>query len=58
MTALEAIQKEIKEGKHKQFELKETVKCRCGLKAIFWKTGYLCSSITAYPCEYSKPTNK
>ena len=40
-----------------QFSLDETegkMKCKCGSVAVFWKTGYICSSITAYPCEYSR----
>ena len=40
-----------------QFSLDETegkMKCKFGSVAVFWKTGYICSSITAYPCEYSR----
>lgn len=48
----EELLKQIKEGKHHQFILNGVVKCKCGCNAIWWKTGYLCSSITAYPCKY------
>lgn len=47
---------EIKSGNHKQFvfdEKAQKVKCRCGYSAIFWKTGYICGTITAYPCKYN-----
>jgi hypothetical protein len=45
----------VKNGTHPQFFLdnKESqVKCKCGCKAVWWKTGYLCGSITAYPCKF------
>lgn len=48
-------QEEIKNGTHKQFELIDgVVKCKCGYRhpAIWWKTGYICGTITAYPCKY------
>lgn len=47
---------DIKNGNHIQFILnteKEKVECRCGHAAIWWKTGYLCGTITAYPCKYN-----
>ncbi len=45
---------EIKNGTHKQFELKNgVVHCKCGHKGIYFKTGYLCGTITAYPCKYN-----
>lgn len=28
------------------------VKCKCGYNAIWWRTGYICGTITAYPCKY------
>lgn len=46
----------IKNGTHKQFELRDgVVKCKCGYNkpAIWWKTGYICGTITAYPCKYN-----
>lgn len=44
----------IKNNTHKQFELKEgQVKCKCRHTAIWWKTGYICGTITAYPCKYN-----
>lgn len=55
--SLQEIQQQIKEGKHPQFELKDVVMCKCGLTAIFWKTGYVCPSITAYPCKYNNAPN-
>lgn len=45
--------KEIKSDNHPQFVLNNTVRCRCGGKAIWWKTGYLCETVTARPCKYS-----
>lgn len=48
--------KQIKDGNHKQFILnnqKENVECRCGYNAIWYRTGYLCGTITAYPCKYN-----
>ena len=47
---------EVKAGNHKQFVLntdKERVECRCGHVAIWWRTGYLCRTITAYPCRFN-----
>lgn len=47
---------EVKSGTHKQFflnEKREQVECRCGHVAIWWRTGYLCGSITAYPCSFN-----
>ena len=44
----------IKKGGHPQFILKdEMIKCRCGHNAVWWKTGYICGTITAYPCKYN-----
>jgi len=48
--------KSIKEGTHTQFRLnkeKDNVECKCGQVAIWWRTGYLCPTITAYPCKYN-----
>lgn len=45
--------KSIREGEHEQFYLDGVVKCKCGKHANWWKTGYVCSSITAYPCKYN-----
>lgn len=45
----------IKEGSHTQFEFNkedEKVKCKCGHNAVWWNTGYLCGTITAYPCDF------
>lgn len=47
---------EVKSGTHKQFVLnseKEQVESRCGEKAIWLKTGYVCITITAYPCRFN-----
>jgi len=46
----------IRSGKHKQFVYdteKERVKCRCGHVAVWWETGFLCGTITAYPCRFN-----
>ncbi len=45
---------EIKTGKHIQFVLKKEIECKCGQKAIWWKTDYICRTVTAYPCKYNK----
>lgn len=48
---------EIKQGTHKQFYLdleSNRVFCKCGHIAAFWQTGYLCGTITAYPCKFNK----
>lgn len=47
---------EIKKGNHKQFiynSEKSKVECRCGYNAIWWSSGYICGTITAYPCKYN-----
>lgn len=45
----------IKNGTHPQFLLNEDkVECKCGHVAIWVRTGYLCGTITAYPCKYNK----
>lgn len=50
-TLLEAI----KNDAHPQFLLnKDRVECKCGHVAIWFRTGYLCGTITAYPCKYNK----
>jgi hypothetical protein len=49
--------KQIKSGDHPQFTYnngKRQVECRCGHAAVWWRTGYICGTITAYPCEYSR----
>lgn len=54
---LNELRQSILDGTDKQFVFnndKEQVECRCGRKAIFWSTGYLCGTITAYPCKYNK----
>lgn len=46
----------VKNGTHKQFQFnsqKERVECKCGHSAIWFQTGYLCGTITAYPCKYN-----
>lgn len=45
----------IRSGQHPQFvwnDVKQRVYCRCGEHAVLFRKGYLCSSITAYPCKY------
>jgi len=52
-----ALFSEIKDGSHKQFILNtaiEKVECRCGHRAIWWRTGYLCGTITANPCSFNR----
>ncbi len=46
----------VKEGKHPQFQFnsqKERVECKCGHAAVWWQTGFICGTITAYPCKYN-----
>lgn len=53
---LSEIQSLIKKGDHFQFTIdpgSNVVFCRCGRIAIFFKTGYLCGSITAYPFKFN-----
>lgn len=50
---------EIREGNHNQFyfdEEKQQVTCRCGVKAVQLRKNdlFLCSTITAYICKFSK----
>lgn len=33
------------------------VRCKCGHQAVFWKTGYICGTTTAYPCKYNYRRN-
>lgn len=43
-------------GTHKQFVYdteNEQVKCRCGHNAVTFPDGYVCGTITAYPCKYN-----
>jgi hypothetical protein len=61
---IETFEKEEQLKKEKELELEKSqfsldekegkMKCKCGSVAVFWKTGYICGSITAYPCEYSR----
>lgn len=53
----EKLAKEIRSGLHKQFVFNkefERVECRCGANAVWWKTGFLCSTFTAYGCKFSR----
>ncbi|HEY5392457.1 MAG TPA: hypothetical protein VIJ57_10105, partial [Hanamia sp.] len=46
----------VRNGTHKQFVFDskaEQVKCKCGHNAVWWKTGFICGTITAYPCKYN-----
>jgi hypothetical protein len=46
----------IKNGTHEQFVYDaeaERVKCKCGHVGIWWRTAFLCGTITAYPCKYN-----
>lgn len=44
---------QIKNGTHKQFELMgDEVKCKCGHSAVWLRNGFVCGTITAYPCKY------
>lgn len=52
---IEDLKQEIKNGNHKQFILNnDQVECRCGHVAVWFKTGYLCGTITARPCKFNK----
>lgn len=47
----------IKSNTHHQFELSKVtgeVVCKCGRPAVYFRDGYLCGTITAYPCKYNK----
>ena len=53
---LNELHKSIANGTDKQFVYnrdKDRVECRCGHAAVFWRSGYLCGTITAYPCKYN-----
>jgi hypothetical protein len=46
----------IKDGNDPEFvynQDKERVECRCGHPAVWWGDGFVCGTITAYPCDYS-----
>lgn len=44
----------IKKGNHPQFVLTESgIKCKCGHNAVYMQGGYICGTITAYPCIYN-----
>lgn len=48
---------QIKDGNHPQFVFNANnnqVKCRCGHNAIWFKTDYVCGTITAYGCRYTR----
>jgi len=48
--------KSIKNGNHMQFlydEEKQSVICKCGHSAVWFRTAFLCGTITAYPCKYN-----
>ncbi|MDR1716496.1 MAG: hypothetical protein LBS20_11695 [Prevotella sp.] len=48
---------QIKTGEHPQFiydKEKQKITCRCGLEALWFQNGYLCPTVTAYPCRYNK----
>ncbi len=49
---------QIKQNKHPQFILDNAgfVTCKCGHKAVDFRGGFLCGTITAYPCDYNKLT--
>ena len=48
--------KSVKNGTNEQFsycEEKEKVVCKCGYSAVWFRTAFLCGTITAYSCEYN-----
>ena len=49
---------EIKSGNHPQFICNKDAQivCRCGHSAVQVSNGYVCGTITAYPCKYNKPS--
>lgn len=54
---LDEIINTIKKGNDAQFTYDKktnTIKCKCGYTAIWIRTGFVCGTITAYPCEYNK----
>lgn len=58
MTEREKIINCIMGGNDSQFVFdKETnsIKCKCGYSAVWMRTGFVCGTITAYPCKYNKP---
>lgn len=57
MVKIRKLINEIRNGTHKQFILdyeSERVKCKCGHDTVFVSDGYVCGTITAYRCDYSK----
>ena len=43
-------------GTHPQFVYDTEsgkVKCKCGHNAVAFRDGYICGTITAYPCKYN-----
>lgn len=54
--AIQELANQIKNGQHPQFiysSEKSRVECKCGHVAVWWKTGFVCGTITAYPCKYN-----
>lgn len=46
----------VKNGTHKQFlfsKKNDRVECKCGQAAVVFGNGYMCRTITAYPCKYN-----
>lgn len=54
--SIDEVLKSINEGTHPQFTTNEDghIICKCGHNAVEFRGGFICGTVTAYPCSYNK----